>query len=195
MRNVICFVCLLFSINLLGFAQNRSITLPARPERLQYVDYPTRNVGWWCSAQLSGGIATTNDDTHNGYFQIDFVNGYRFSEFLKVGIGIAPRFYSSDEQFPLCDDKLIFGIYSLPIFAAVRGNFISQEDRMLVPYWSVNTGFAVNEGAFLSPCVGIRYGGRRHDILLGVTYTLQGHTVDEFNAAVHLFSVNIGYEF
>lgn len=195
MRRTICCLCLLFLTIHSGFAQERSITLPEKPTRARYVDYSNKNTGWWCSAQFYGGIATTDRDIHNGYYQVEFVNGYRFSEFFKVGIGIAPRFYSSDEQFPLRNDKLLFGIYSLPIFAEVRGNLISQEDRMFAPYWRLDAGFAVNEGAFLSPGIGIKYGGRRHNVLLGLNYTLQGHKAGVFNKAVHLFGIHIGYEF
>lgn len=195
MRRLVCIVILCLGVEVLSLAQQKDIILPEVPDRAHYVDYSVKRSGWWCAAQLSGAFATTEDDMYARVFQFDFINGYRFSEFLKVGLGISPRIYASGNDFPLDDDKLLFGIYSLPVYADIRGNFVSQEDTMFAPYWNVDFGYAINEGVYLSPGVGLKYGGIRHNLLIGINYTLQGHSAGEFNKPIHLLGIRLGYEF
>lgn len=177
------------------YSQERNIILPEKPTRAKFIDYSVKNTGWWIAAQLSGALATTSNNSKAGAYQVDIINGYRFSEFLKVGIGFSPRIYSSSVEFPRSDGKMIFGVYSLPIYADVRGNIISQEDRMFSFYWSADMGYTVNEGLFFSPGVGLRLGGIRHDMLLGLFYSLQEHRAEAYKGVLHMFGVRIGYEF
>lgn len=180
---------------MISFAQQREITLPEVPNRGKYVDYSVKQKGWWCAAQLSGALATTGDNLYAGVFQLDFVNGYRFSEYFKVGVGFSPRIYAAGNDFPLDDNKLLFGIYSLPVYVDFRGNFISQEDTMFAPYWNIDLGYAINEGLYFSPCVGLKFCGIRHNFLVGINYTLQGHNAGDFNKPINLIGIRVGYEF
>lgn len=159
-----------------AFAQNQGITLPEKPKRAKYVDYSTKQTGWWCAAQLGGGYATT---TGRFFGQFDFVNGYRFSEFLKVGVGISPR----------------VGLNTIPIYAQVRGNFISQEDTMFAFFWNADLGYAINGGVYASPSVGMRYGGIRHNVLISLYYALEGQKPEVSDQLLHIVGLRIGYEF
>ena len=47
------------------------------------------------------------------------------------------------------------------IFVNARGNFISQEVREIVPYWSVDIGGAIRDGFMFTPSFGCRIGEQR----------------------------------
>ncbi len=174
MKKFVIIATLLFGFVAAGLAQhNQNITLPERPKRAKYVDYSVKQTGWWCAAQLGGGYSTTT----NAFFgQFDFVNGYRFSEFLKVGVGVSPR----------------LGLKTIPIYAEVRGNIISQEDTMFAFYWNGDVGYAINGGFYASPGVGMKFGGIRHNFLIGVHYTFEGQ---KEGSPLHMVGLRIGYEF
>lgn len=194
MRRIVIVILLTFTSIVSSFSQNRTITLPDRPKRGQYVDYSIKDSGWWCAAQLNGGVASTTDAHYSAVYQVDFVNGYRFSEFLKVGIGVSPRLYGGGNGFPLREDGRSI-VYSLPIYVDLRGNIISQADTMFAPYWNVDLGYSINEGIYLSPCVGMKFGGIRHNFIVGISYGLQGHKTESYNKPIHLLGLKAGYEF
>lgn len=175
MKRLLIIVTLLLGIMAMGLAQHNTVTLPERPKRAKYVDYSVKQTGWWCTAQLGAGYAT------NGHIfgQFDFVNGYRFSEFLKVGIGISPR----------------IGLNTIPIYAQARGNFISQEDTMFAFFWNADLGYAINGGIYASPSVGIKFGGIRHNFLLSIYYALEGQKNEVVETPLHLVGLRLGYEF
>lgn len=175
MKRVMIIAALMMGFAAGAFAQNQGITLPEKPKRAKYVDYSTKQTGWWCAAQLGAGYAT------NGHVfgQFDFVNGYRFSEFMKVGVGVSPR----------------IGLNTIPIYAQVRGNFISQEDTMFAFFWNADMGYAINGGVYASPSVGMRYGGIRHNVLISLYYAFEGQKPEMSDMSLHLVGLRIGYEF
>jgi len=175
--------------------QHRDITLPEEPIRAKYVDYTNNQAGWWCAVQANGGIAATNEAAYSIIAQLDIINGYRFSEFFKIGIGFSPRFYFPQPGFPVTDTPRILNVYSVPVYLDVRGNFISQEDRAFAPYWNIDVGYAYGEGLFLSPCVGMRFGGIRNNFIVGISYTVQDHYGGDFRGLLHIFGLRVGYEF
>ena len=177
MKKILICAIVLFGFLAKGLAQhNTNITLPERPKRAKYVDYSVKQTGWWCAAQIGGGYSTTTSDF---FGQFDFVNGYRFSEFLKVGVGISPR----------------IGLKTIPIYAQARGNFISQEDTMFAFFWNADLGYAINGGIYASPSVGMRYGGIRHNFLVNLYYALEGQKTETSDKPMHLVGLRIGYEF
>lgn len=175
MKKLMIIATLLLGLVGVSLAQSSSITLPEKPKRAKYVDYSVKQTGWWCAAQLGAGYAT------NGHVfgQFDFVNGYRFSEFLKVGVGVSPR----------------IGLNTIPIYAQVRGNFISQEDTMFAFFWNADMGYAINGGIYASPSVGMRYGGIRHNVLLNLYYAFEGQKPEVSDQLLHIVGLRIGYEF
>ena len=176
MKRVILVAALLLGVEVGAFAQNQNVKLPEKPKRAKYVDYSIKETGWWCAAQLGGGYSTT---TERFFGQFDFVNGYRFSEFLKVGVGVSPR----------------IGLRTIPIYAQARGNFISQEDTMFAFFWNADLGYAINGGIYVSPSVGAKFGGIRHNFLVSIHYALEGQRHEVSDKPLHLVGLRIGYEF
>ena len=176
MKRLLIIATLLCGFVATGLAQHNDVTLPERPKRAKYVDYSVKQTGWWCAAQLGGGFSAT---TGRFFGQFDFVNGYRFSEFLKVGVGISPR----------------IGLNTIPVYAQVRGNIISQEDTMFAFFWNADVGYAINGGIYASPSVGLRYGGIRHNVLFSFYYALEGQKPETSDQPMHVVGLRIGYEF
>lgn len=172
--------------------KNGSVILPEASTRSSYVDYNDQNHGYWWSAELSGGPSVFYDKATFGHTQIAVINGYRFNEFFRAGIGLGIRYYIDNNQVRSKSDA-----WSFPVYADIRGNFISQDVRRVVPYWSVDMGGAIRDGFFFSPTIGIRAGGKRSNMLVGISYTGQStNTKWESNKQlVSFLSAKIGFEF
>lgn len=173
---VFSFALMLLPASLFGQAKNSNYTLPEEPNRAKYIDFPSLNEGLWFAAQFTPGIFTDL-----GFMaQADLIAGYRFGEFIRAGLGVSPR--------------ITGGVFTMPIYADVRGNIISQESRMSVPYWSFDIGYSVGKyytGIYVSPTVGVRVGMPRNNFIAGVSYILQGVP----GYAFHGIALRIGYEF
>ncbi len=188
MKKQILIIAALLSVAVTTFAQ---ITLPEQPKRAKHIDYSLRESGYWIAVQLSPAFATTGKEQALA-LQCDIIDGYRFSEFLKVGIGISPRLYTNTSP-SFCGKN--GRPFSLPIYADVRGNFTPQADAMFAICWSADIGYAINEGFYASPFIGIRTGGIRHNFIAGLSYSFQSHSVNDSNNPIHLVGLRIGYEF
>lgn len=165
------FIAVLLGISLCSYGQDKNVILPEKPNRSNYVDYSTKENGFWCAAQIGAGFGDTAF-----LAQLDIIGGYRFSEFLRIGIGVSPR----------------MGLKSIPLYFDARGNIISQMDRMYSFYWNAEIGYAIDDGIYLSPGLGMRFGGIRHNFLVSVNYTMQGF---KDVGVKHFAGVRIGYEF
>ena len=91
---------------------------------------------------------------------------------------------------------------TFPLFFNARGNFLSQADRSMVPYWSVNVGGVVGDGFFLSPTIGLRFGEQRNSWLLGLSYSLNHINTDKLQVppatrltTTSALMLHVGYEF
>lgn len=141
-----------------------TIRKPEVPEN-SYRDLNAKDKGWWCSAELSGG-GTLLFKTHNmGFLSVAFINGYRFNEFIKIGVGIDIRAYLANKNLRYKKNP-----WSFPVYVNARGNILSQKSRMCVPYWSFDAGFCIADGFFFSPTLGARIGENRNALLLGVGF-------------------------
>lgn len=163
-----------------ALAQNHTgYKLPEEPNRAKYIDFPSQDQGLWFAAQFTPAIGFGG--ARGIWAAADLIAGYRTGEFFRFGLGISPRF----------DQISGFG---LPVYVDLRGNIISQESRMAVPYWNVDLGWAFNNnGVYFSPTVGARIGMPRNDFIVGLTYILQ-HSI----YAGRVFSavgLRVGYEF
>ena len=110
----------------------------------------------------------------------DFILGYRTGEFFKLGPGVSPG--------------IIAGSFNMPVYLDLRGNIISQESRMVVPYWSLDAGYTfgqIYKGLYASPTVGVRVGMPRNDFIAGLSYILQFVP----GSALHAVGLRIGFEF
>lgn len=179
-----------------GAQEHTDYKLPEKPKRAAYVHYADLDKGLWFAVQASVHtvFAYGSTDKATALQGVELIAGYRFGEFFRLGGGVAIRHYlAPSDGFPIGKNKMMFGINALPVFLDLRGNIISQESRMAVPYWSFDAGYAVNEGLFLSPTVGVRIGRPRNDFIAGITYYMQKN--DALNKIMHGFGLRIGFEF
>lgn len=173
--------------------------LPETPNRAEYVDYPSLDKGFWFAVQLApaGAFAASSRAT---FAQADLILGYRFGEFFKIGAGVAPRLVipvnsSTSIGFPPAKLSVMerSGI-DLPIILDLRGNIISQESRMCVPYWNVDAGYTLGQGIYASPTIGIRIGQPRNNFIAGLTYMFQYYG-GALNIPAHAVGIRIGFEY
>jgi len=159
-----------------ALAQNHTgYALPEEPKRAKYIDFPSQDKGFWFAVQAAPAVMTS--EGFSG--QLDLMLGYRFGEFFKVGPGVSPRFSASG--------------FSMPIYLDLRGNIISQESRMAVPYWSLDAGYSIGnvKGIYASPTFGVRVGMPRNNFIAGLSYILQGSG----SGLLHGVGLRIGFEF
>ena len=166
-----------------ALAQNHTdYTLPEMPKRAKYIDYSDQEHGFWFAVETTpamGFSKTGSSFCING----DIILGYRVGEFFRLGAGVSPRYAAIGRKN-----------FGLPVFLDLRGNIISQESRMVVPYWSLDGGYSfIQKGIYASPTIGIRAGMPRHDFIAGLTYIFQQDAIN--NAIFHAVGLKIGYEF
>lgn len=174
---------------------NEQVNVPEASKRSEYQDYATKEKGWWCSVEIAGGGNMSIGEKRLGLCQVEFINGYRFSELIKIGLGVSTRFYMNNDyvRAPKNNRNLPFAV---PVFLNVRGNFISQGTRMFSPYWSFDVGYCINDNFFYRPTIGFRIGQSRNNFIFGISYMGQilnkqkvGNTYESFLMG------SIGYEF
>lgn len=177
-------------------ASGSSLAMPQDPDRKPYVDFSSQHKGWWCAAELNSGAMFLPEVA--GMEEVAFVNGYRFSEYIRIGVGVAARLtYVMPSQFENVS-------VAVPVYFDARGNFISQYSRNYSPYWQVDLGYAFDasnpadaanlSGFFFSPTLGMKIGGWRHNFLVGISYVGQ-----MFNAGgaklANAVCLRLSYEF
>ena len=172
-------------------AQYRDVKLPDAPKQNNYRNYENEDAGFWCAVDVEGGSSVMAHSPNMQFAGFALTGGYRFSEFLRIGAGAGLRYYVHNADARNTDQK-----YGFPIYANVRGNFISAYDRDGVPFWSFNIGGITNEGFFASPTLGYSFGGLRHNFQIGINYTVTCFKNSILtNTAYNYFSLKLGYEF
>ncbi len=167
-----------------------NVRLPERPNRASRSDYAQYDRGFWCAVEATGGTTALSHRRNMQPVGLDVVGGYRFSEFLKVGIGVGGTYCIEAKHVRRSDDWLF------PIYADVRGNFITQNDTDSAPYWEMAIGGQVNGGFWMGPTLGYRWGGQRSSFLLGLNFQLmQLDTWKKNNELLAVWSLKLGYEF
>ena len=159
------FALMLLPATLMGQAKHSGYTLPDEPKRAKYIDFPSLDQGLWFAAQATGAMAFGQSASFP-IAQVDLIGGYRFNEVIKLGLGISPRLALAGAP----GYGFSGGAVSLPVYLDVRGNVISQESRMSVPWWSP-----------------------RNKFIAGVTYIFQ--SVAAANTSYHAVGLRLGYEF
>lgn len=181
--------------------------LPQAPQS-RYRDYSSAEKGFWAAAELAGGITVDHDSAIDMAYPVDltFTFGYRFSEYLQVGVGAGFRYYveNSNARIYRSGDKYEDYEWAFPIYGNLRGVFLSGQSRRVVPYWSVSVGHTINDGFMASPTLGLRFGAmERHHFLLGLSYTAQqtrlhravdGGPISQFGC-LHILQLKLGYQF
>lgn len=172
-------------------AQYRDVKLPDAPKKINYRDYEMQDKGFWCAVEAEGASSIMVHEPNMQYANLSWTGGYRLNDFFRFGAGLGVRYYVNNADVRDTDNK--FGI---PIFANVRGNFISAYDRDGVPFWSLNVGGITNEGFFASPTFGYSFGGLRNNFQIGISYTITSFkNCNKTNMAYSYFGLKLGYEF
>lgn len=180
----------LFVFTLPMFAQYREVNLPEKPKQSKYENIIDKEKGFWCAFDTEAGSSIMEMKTNMQFISISFTSGYRFNEYLRVGAGFGGKMYINNAY--VRNTKSKFGI---PVYANLRGNFISAYDRDGVPFWSVNFGGITKEGLFLNPTIGYSFGGLRNNFFIGLSYTLtdfKDFTNSKQNYSY--FGLKLGYE-
>lgn len=185
------FLLLTLALSMVANAQYRDVKLPNAPKQTNYRNYDAENSGFWCAVDAEVGSSIMVHSTNMQYIGATWTGGYRINEFLRVGAGFGVRDYVNNADVRNTDNK--FGV---PIFANVRGNFISAYDRDGVPFWSVNIGGITSEGVFAGPTIGYSFGGLRNNFQIGISYTIASFkNYTKENTAYSYFGLKLGYEF
>lgn len=210
---MICVICCVS----LSYAQDVYFTPDniAKDKNKSADDIPwhQKDKGWWCAIEVHGGAVWYRPKAYEGMVGFTVINGYRFSQFAKLGIGIGFNSILYDYQliseFPY---KLWEG--SPRVLLNARGNIIRQDSRRCVPFWNVDVGYDIFQYvAYFDAGIGVRVGltkknfnrhafvfsanyiGRMVDVMYrGQTYTKDGviYKVGNFSNGI-MFKV--GYEF
>jgi len=188
MKRVSVFLCTIMLV-CSSYAQDRIIKMPEEP--VKNMNIAENNSGYWCSIELNGGSTLMENHKNVALVNAEFTNGYRFSQWLKVGAGIGVMYYPNNDNVRDSKNHL-----SMPLFINARGNILSEEIRRTLPYWSVNLGTSIPDGFFFTPTVGLRVGEKRSAFLVGVSYTLrhlktEPGSMNNYSGAM----VKVGYEF
>jgi hypothetical protein len=176
-----------------AFAQN-DVRLPQRPNRPAYHDHTQLESGFWCAVEAQGGSSILFDKRNAVRAGVSVVGGYMFNEFIKIGMGLGGNCYLTHNDV-MRDNSVA---WTMPLYVDLRGNFASQDVRNCVPYWSVDFGAAINDGVFISPTIGLRFGETRNSWLLGLSYTvsqIDNNKSRDYPATVGFASLKVGFEF
>ena len=189
---------LLLSASSLWAQSDKEVILPQKPHRPQYVDHTQSPTGFWCAAEAEGGSTVMLNHVNMQAAQLTYTAGYRFNEYIRVGAGLGVKYYFNHNS----RRRGTANSCTFPLFFNARGNFLSQADRSMVPYWSVNVGGVVGDGFFLSPTIGLRFGEQRNSWLLGLSYSLNHINTDKLQVppatrltTTSALMLHVGYEF
>lgn len=193
---------ILFLSTLLSFAGNNDeVIMPDMPKHKKYVDLSRQEKGFWCAVDLAAGPSLSLDKGHKPSWAGDalFTFGYRVNNFIQAGLGCGIRYYF--EEGTRTNAKNLKPV-SIPLFANVRGVMMEPRGHVVVPFWSMNVGYAVFDGFYLSPTVGIRVGSmERSHFTAGIAYVLQGASTKnnddsvKSNGILNSLQLKLGYQF
>ena len=184
---------LLLSITLFSACSifSQEIKLPEKPKTSNHKDYRQEVAGFWSSAELDLGSSVMFKKKNLQNIGISYTGGFRFNEFLKVGVGVGVKYYYNNNEVRHSDIKWTF-----PIYANVRGNIISQNNRSCVPYWGIKLGTVIRDGFFFSPTLGVRLGEHRDSWLLNISYSYNKlEVLPDVNTDCNFLLLGVGYEF
>lgn len=178
--------------------ENNVRRLPKIDDKSVQEDYSENKTGFWIATEIGGAYSLRISNPNFGYGELDVTAGYRFNEYLRLGLGLGARTYIDNSAVRVKKSS-----WALPVFANVRGNFIPTQYRTTVPYYSVDLGGTAPDGFLFRPSVGLRIGQERQAFLISVGYVCQQMTVltphkywDEMRKTTLSFlSIRLGYEF
>lgn len=176
-----------------------SVVTPIDPQNKKYIHFSEYEKGYWIAGEVSAGASIMHGKRNVGFTQLAMINGYRFCDYLRVGIGLGVRYYVENDN-----RRIKSSPWAFPVFLDLRGNFTSQKLDRVAPYWAFDTGATFTDGFFFSPTLGVKFGGNRSNFLLGLSYTGQNmrtykisgdDAMKKSNELNHMLSLKLGYEF
>lgn len=169
--------------------EDDSIVMPKAENTNKYVDYSQLDKGFFIAPEVQASYSCLSENNMIGV-ELGVVGGYRFNEYLRVGLGLGARYYINDNV------RYQNSLWAMPIYANIRGNIISMEHRHIIPYYSFDIGATIGDGFFFRPTIGLRFGEPRSAFLLGVTYWCQNIKFNSGrNKLTSFFGLKLGYEF
>lgn len=176
----------------------KGVKIPYERGKSEHKAYSKFDQGFFFAVEGNGGYSLNLSGTNIGFGEIDFVGGYRVNDYFRIGAGFGPRYYFGPENA-----RFNVARWGMPLYLDIRGNFIPNEYRNIVPYYSLDLGTSFPDGLMFRPTIGIRVGEARSAFLLGVSYTGQNLKNADFDKAKGTFkhkftsflSIKIGYEF
>lgn len=175
------------------------VRMPRRPDTRRNVhnhhSIPQMEQGFWCAVEFDLASSMMPQSRNMQDMGLQFVGGYRISEFLRLGLGVGFRNYINDPGVRDRDDAWAF-----PLFFNARGNIVTQEIYHAVPFWSLSVGSATRDGMMVQPNIGVRFGTPRNAFTAAIGYRFQqmNTTYDcKINErdAVNFLALTLGYEF
>lgn len=172
---------------------DRSMPKDAAKSTASYTDYGDMDSGFWFSTEIGEALSCNIKGGNYTFTELDAIGGYRFNEFLRLGIGIGARYYNNNGH------RFSSISWGMPIYGTVRGNIIPGEYRNVVPYYSVDMGASIRDGFMFRPGIGMRIGQKRNAFIASLSYLGQNIISTENNARKNKFTsfvmLRIGYEF
>ena len=138
------FALMLLPATLMGQAKHSGYTLPDEPKRAKYIDFPSLDQGLWFAAQATGAMAFGKSASFP-IAQVDLIGGYRFNEFIKLGLGISPRLALAGAPGYGFSDSIPEGFYASPTVGVrvggPRNNFIAGVTYIFQSVAAANTSY------------------------------------------------------
>lgn len=199
-RNILLAFLLLALLPLNVLARENEVKrIPKVSNSDKYVELESIDKGFWIAGEVTGGYSWRLNNSNLGFTDLTAVGGYRFNEYLKLGVGFGGRYYFNNDAVRNSSLK-----WSFPLFANVRGNLIASRFRTITPYYSFSIGGAIKDGFMIRPTIGMRIGENRSAMLLALAYMGQNINSYKFNTLgvkydyqrfISFICVSIGYEF
>lgn len=189
MKKIVLLYIVLIAFGTL-FAQERDIKMPEVPTKTHNIAEEAGGL-FWCAIEGGGGSTVMENKKNVAILGATYTGGYRFNQYLKVGVGLGILYYPNSSN--VRDTK---NYLAMPLFLNARGNILSDDIRRTVPYWSVNVGTVMPDGIFFTPTVGLRIGEKRNAFLVGISYTFRH--LNSYPKNTEKYSgvlLKLGYEF
>lgn len=186
-------------------ADANTAKIPAKggnsPVEGYYSDHAYADRGFWIAAESVTGITCRmgKKNADMAFEEIDVTAGYRFNQYIRVGVGAGVRYYLYHNNL-VRNNSVKF---SAPLFFNIRGSLMARAERKVVPYYSLDIGGCFRDGFMIRPAVGIRVGGLRNAFTAAIAYTGQSTdlitrdngVVGHKRGFLSMPTIKLGYEF
>lgn len=199
MKKMIILAMAAMSVMVCAAQENQIKRQPEINTNSEQKEYTENNTGFWAAVEASGAYSCRLFHSNFSLAEVDAVFGYRFSDFVRIGIGVGGRYYFDNDKVRYTKSEWAF-----PLYANVRGNFIPMQYRNVVPYYSFDIGGTIRDGMLVRPTLGLRFGKDRSAFLLGLGYLGQDLKTFACNEKgelkskrkfVSFVTLKLGYEF